>query len=105
MTDAADAERIAEQAVQRHRDEVARETAAAPAQTSEALIREMHGDMKVVTRVQSDQLVEAVKTNNRIGHLEAWQNRVIGAGLLALAASPLLAPPVREWIAGVLGGG
>ena len=104
MTDKLDAERIAEAAVQRHRDEVAIETEAIGDKTQEALVREMWGELRVVTRVQSDQLVEAVKTNHRVNNLEAWQNKMIGAAILAAATAPLLIEDVRQWLSGVLGG-
>lgn len=102
MTDV-DAEAIAEAAVQRHRDEVAIESKAASGYSQEQLVREMWGELKVVTRVQSDQLVEAVKTNHRINSLEAWQNKIIGAAILAAATAPLLVEDVRHWLVGVLG--
>ncbi len=104
MPDEADAERIAEAAVQRHRDEVARETAASDGHTQESLIREMWGELKVIVRVQGDQLTEAVKTNHRIGSLEVWRDRIIGGVVLALAGSPLLVFELRQWIADVVGG-
>ncbi len=100
----ADAKAIAEAAVQRHRDEVAEETANSGDQSQESLTREMWGQLKVIGRVQSDQLVEAVKTNHRINKLEAWQNRIIGAAILAAVGAPLLTPGVRQWLTTILGG-
>ena len=73
--------------------------------TTDQVIREMHGDLKVVRRVQDDQLEEAVKTNGRLSRLEQWRDRIIGGGVLAMAFSPLLIFEVRQWISRALEGG
>ena len=72
--------------------------------TTEQVIREMHGDLKVVVSVQSKQLEEAVKTNSRISKLEQWRDRILGAGTLAFFSSPFLIQDVRQWFGHILGG-
>ena len=94
----------AAEAIKRHREIVKAELASQQVPPPDALIREIHGDLKVVARVQEDQLQEAVKTNHRISTLEGWRDRMIGGGVLAVAMSPLFIFEVRQWIAGIMGG-
>ncbi len=64
----------------------------------------MHGDLKVVVRVQADQLEQAEETNGRLSSLEQWRDRILGAGALAFFSSPFLIQDVRQWFGHILGG-
>ena len=72
--------------------------------TTEQVIREMHGDLKVVVRVQANQLEQAEETNGRLSSLEQWRDRILGAGTLAFFSSPFLIQDVRQWFGHILGG-
>ena len=81
----------------------------------EDLIREMHGDIKVLVKqgevrngrlekIEQHQEKHETEVDKRLGQLETWQIRVIAVGGTLIAVSPLTIQEIRQGIWAALGG-